>query len=153
MNIKLLEGVRNQLVTHPEEFNYNYYIRSDFGSRLAHYHHLKQTGTCGTQCCIAGWTYMLTGGPEQDPERHGIESVARHHLELSSYEAEFLFHTHHMNCIDGNEKYEYLLDYPHYSKDDNTPFNSSEASLAMALRRIDFILDHYKGLQTQNETN
>lgn len=84
-NLEKLEGLREALITHPEQHNQGCFYTNYDSSPVT---------DCGTSACAAGWTIALEGltakSAQKDSDK-SLSTIAREILGLSSREATDLF--------------------------------------------------------------
>jgi len=136
-NLTRLKAVRSAILEYPENFNYKCIsgLKNDDKS----YGRIDQLfeHNCNTCGCVAGFTCSLAGinPPEQ------FTSTARDILELDCNESDFLFFASELK----GSKYLNAYNYP---PNFNYHHVSNEEGVIEALRRLDFIIEHYSKEQS-----
>lgn len=145
VNILKLEEVRARIVEYSENFNYEFILaRKDttrYDPRPDH-ERLKdmlkhECGTCG---CVAGFTICDLDAKELRYDRIG---QAKEILGLNYDEYRFLFFA--ANPYKGDDDAKYIEYYDHLANFNIGTCTQDEGRVE-ALKRIDFILDHYRSI-------
>lgn len=136
-NLTKLKEVRVAILEYPENFKYNTGLSlkddsSAYGLTEELFKH--NSNTCG---CVAGFTCSIA---EIEPQCHYI-AIAKAILELDVNESGFLFFGNDISSIGES----YLSNYSHPEEFDFYVRSTAEG-LIEALRRLDFMVNHYSKL-------
>jgi hypothetical protein len=112
MNVRLLRKVQKQILAQPEAFDMTYVTNRE---------------DCGTVCCIAGWTCVLVGVPEN----RASMDVAQEILDLNTAQASRLFTT---SEHEWRERWPKRFDRAYYRA------NDAKQKARIAARRIDHFI-------------
>ena len=145
VNISKLEEVRARIVEYSENFNYEFIVarrdQTTYDPRSDHkrLEDLLKHG-CNTCGCVAGFT--VCDLPPSDEWKDALQQ-ATILLKLTWDERKFLFQGRQPKALKEEVKYLADYDYPeNFSIEDCT----QKEGMIEALKRIDFILDHYRNL-------
>lgn len=121
LNKANLIKVRNTIIAHNEQFNYQHFIGSNLSSQYATDTLLDRLAEheCDTTACVAGWSTLLA--KQEGRPYDGLISTAREWLGLNRDDMCFLFYTE-----SGHGEPELLL---------------SEATWHDAVKRLNILID------------